>query len=125
MPKRSLFLLAATTVLVASLIGTSTPAGAAPTRDDAPIGTVDVVIAAFTYLPDPVVERAGRRVTAINVDSTVVNAIPGHSITANNGAFDSGVFRGVRSFRAPRRPGLYPFHCIVHPFMRGLLVVTR
>ena len=48
-----------------------------------------------------------------------------HTVTADDGTFDSGTFDGTASgsLTAPTKPGRYPFHCTVHPSMHGVLVV--
>jgi plastocyanin len=48
----------------------------------------------------------------------------GHSVTADGGAFDSGVIDPGGVWRYTfTRPGVYPFHCTPHPFMRGTITV--
>jgi plastocyanin len=63
--------------------------------------------------------RPGATVTVRNEDSTE------HTVTADSGnAFDSTQpSGGSSSFTAPTKPGSYPFHCTIHPFMHGTLVV--
>ena len=40
-------------------------------------------------------------------------------------SFDSGFLRPNASFTLPAlKPGRYPYHCGIHPFMRGLLTVN-
>jgi plastocyanin len=124
MRRRMMPVAASVAVFMTMLLGPAGRAGAAPLRTEAPASLPRVAIVAFTYVPDPVVARAGSNVLAVNVDSIVVSAIPGHSITANNGSFNTGVFRGFKRFRAPARVGVFPFRCTVHPFMRGVLVVV-
>ncbi|MCA9499355.1 MAG: cupredoxin domain-containing protein [Nitrospira sp.] len=53
-----------------------------------------------------------------------------HSIVADDCrsrsqcSFDSGVIRPDHQFVLPRLdPGHYPYHCGLHPFMRGLLTI--
>ena len=39
-------------------------------------------------------------------------------------AFDSGFLRPNARYSLPRlKPGRYPYHCGIHPFMRGLLTI--
>jgi len=54
-----------------------------------------------------------------------------HSIVSDDCArlsgcsFDSGVLRPDERFSLPfLKPGRYPYHCGLHPFMRGLLTVN-
>lgn len=48
-----------------------------------------------------------------------------HTLTAEDGAFDTGSVDGgaVVSFTAPSVPGTYTFFCDIHPSMTGSLVV--
>jgi plastocyanin len=50
-----------------------------------------------------------------------------HTLTADDGSFDSGeVSGGERSdaITAPDEPGDFPFHCEIHPSMTATLTVT-
>jgi plastocyanin len=124
MPKRTLLIAALATALVTGLLGPSTGAGAAPADAGPRDGALSrIAIVAFTYLPDPLVVKGGTRVAAINLDDAIVQLIPGHSITADNGSFNTGVFFGVDSFKAPSARGVYRYHCLVHGFMHGVLIV--
>jgi plastocyanin len=47
-----------------------------------------------------------------------------HTVTADNGAFNTKANRGSpASFRAPAAAGTYSFFCAIHPEMNGTLVV--
>jgi plastocyanin len=47
-----------------------------------------------------------------------------HSVTSEDGAFDSGLIDSGRSFeRVFDRPGSYSYHCTPHPFMHGRVIV--
>ena len=61
----------------------------------------------------------GAQVAVRNEDATE------HTVTADSGnAFDDQVpAQGNSTFTAPSQPGSYPFHCTIHPFMKGTLVV--
>lgn len=104
-----------------------------------------LVIAAFTYVPGqagvfgqarqaavPVIVDRGDTVTATNLDQGA--AIGPHTITADQvdpatnvpvfdtrliGFMESATVSGVQALP----PGTYPFHCKVHLFMRGVLVI--
>lgn len=49
-----------------------------------------------------------------------------HTLTAKQGAFDSGPIGGGKrgSITAPTVRGTYPFVCTIHPSMKGRLVVA-
>jgi plastocyanin len=47
-----------------------------------------------------------------------------HSVVADNGSFDSGLIDpGKRWSHTFTKPGTYAFHCMPHPFMKGVVVV--
>jgi plastocyanin len=62
--------------------------------------------------------RAGTRVRWVNGDQLQ------HTVTADDGAFDSGLIDPSHSFEHVfDRPGTYSYHCTPHPFMHGRVVV--
>ena len=47
-----------------------------------------------------------------------------HTVTADDGSFDSGMIDGGQVWRYTfTKAGTYPFHCTPHPFMKGTIVV--
>ncbi|MEM3036791.1 MAG: plastocyanin/azurin family copper-binding protein, partial [Nitrososphaerota archaeon] len=49
-----------------------------------------------------------------------------HTVTHNNRLFDSGLFGpGLNWSYSFKEPGLYPYHCIPHPWMKGSVDVTK
>jgi plastocyanin len=49
-----------------------------------------------------------------------------HTVTADDGSFDSGRFGPEQTFtRAFPAPGHLPYHCVLHPFIRGEVDVHR
>ncbi len=78
-----------------------------------------VEIEDFAYHPGRVVVSRGTRVVFANRDSAR------HTAT-RHGSFATGVIRPGRSASVRfRRPGVYRFHCTIHPFMHGKIVVRR
>jgi plastocyanin len=63
---------------------------------------------------------AGAVVEVSNADGTA------HTLTARDGAFDTGaVDAGTTvAFTAPAAPGTYDYFCAIHPSMTGSLVVN-
>jgi plastocyanin len=62
--------------------------------------------------------RAGTRVRWVNDDQVQ------HTVTAEDGSFDSGLIEPGRSYeRVFERPGEYGYHCAPHPFMRARVIV--
>jgi len=73
----------------------------------------------FKFSPATISVRSGARVRVTNSDSAP------HTVTADDGhSFDSGTVRPGASgaVKAPGA-GTYAYHCTIHPFMTGTLVV--
>jgi plastocyanin len=106
----------------AGAVATTAPAGgyggsgggAAPTG--APAGAA-LEISGFQF--GAVTVGAGGQVTVNNRDGAP------HTVTADDGAFDSGQVGGggASTFSAPGAAGSYDFHCEIHPEMSGTLTV--
>jgi plastocyanin len=84
-------------------------------------GTSDAVkINNFKFNPASLTVKHGARVKVTNDDSTA------HTATADDGhSFDTGnVDPGSSQTLTVSKPGSYPYHCSIHPFMKGTIVVT-
>jgi plastocyanin len=82
--------------------------------------TRTVEIQGFRFRPANITIKRGTRVRWINRDSAA------HTVTANNGAFNSGLLRKGETFsRTFRKVGKRAYHCNPHPYMRGSVVVQR
>ena len=47
-----------------------------------------------------------------------------HTVTADDGSFDSGGLGQGDTFKHTfGKPGRYPYHCAAHPFMKGVVIV--
>jgi hypothetical protein len=80
--------------------------------------TATATIADFAYTPDDVVIHAGDTVVWRNDDRTV------HTVTASRGEFISGSMRAGQSYTVRfNTPGVYPYFCEPHEFMRGTVSV--
>lgn len=72
----------------------------------------------LAYVPGRIEIEAGTTVEWTNNDPLA------HTVTSDNGAFDSGLIASGRTWRHTfTTPGTYPFHCNPHPFMKGTVVV--
>jgi plastocyanin len=114
---RRLGLALVTAIAVLSFVGLRAAAGQSATSATASradrVGIVD-----FHYRPTPLRVSAGTRVTFSNLSGIA------HTATENGGGFDTGRIRpGGAASVTLRRPGTYIFHCSIHPFMRGKIVV--
>ena len=81
-----------------------------------------VVIKNFAFSPASLTVSPGAAVTVRNEDSVT------HTLTdkADSKLFNTGpVSPGqTKTFKAPDKPGSYPFFCTIHQFMIGTLVVS-
>ncbi len=83
----------------------------------------DVTIANFTFAPSTLSVPAGSTVTWTNTDGVV------HTVTANDGSFDSGGLAEGDTFQMEfDAPGTYGYYCVPHGApgsgMFGTIVVT-
>jgi plastocyanin len=95
----------------------------APARQPAaaPAGgrdTLRVEVQDFLFQPGRIEVAAGTTVVWTNSGQVA------HTVTAEDGSFESGAIEPgrSRSLTFPRT-GSFPFHCTPHPFMRGVVVV--
>ena len=85
-------------------------------------GSTDtIVIKNFMFSPDSLTVSPGAVVTVKNEDSVT------HTLTdkTDQTAFNTGPVgpNQTKTFKAPDKPGSYPFFCTIHQFMIGTLVV--
>jgi plastocyanin len=78
----------------------------------------DVLMVNNTYEPAELTVSAGTSVRFVNEDADI------HTVTARNGAFESGLMfqRDTWTYRF-NNPGTYEYFCLPHPFMVGTIVV--
>ncbi len=89
------------------------PPAAAGGRD-----STSAVVQDFMFRPTRIEVTAGTTVVWSNGGQVI------HTVTAEDGSFDSGpIEAGGRGSITFSRPGAYRFHCTPHPFMRGEIVV--
>jgi plastocyanin len=79
-----------------------------------------VSISNFAFVPATITVKVGTRVTWTNRQTGIQ-----HTVTANNGSFASGDLSTGSSFSYVfTKPGTYAYHCAIHPFMTGTVIVT-
>ena len=114
-PRRTGALLACTVALVASV-----GAGRAAADDPQPQATVQVDIARFAFAPKEVTVAPGTTVVWTNHD------LVSHSVTSRDQSFASkGLGRNDTYQSTFTAEGDFPYVCIVHPFMTGLVRVRK
>ena len=113
----------AAVALVSGCGGGGGATASAPASSPAPASSSGtgstIAISDFKFSPATLTVRPGARINVTNEDSAP------HTVTADDGqSFDSGTLQqgASKTITAPRT-GRYPFHCTVHPFMKGQLVV--
>lgn len=71
-----------------------------------------------TFVPGRIQITAGTTVVWRNDDQLI------HTVTANDKSFDSGLLEPGKTYRRTfDKPGQYPYYCLPHPFMKGVVVV--
>lgn len=123
----SLVVIAGTALLLAGCGGGSgsasgasaKPSGSSSQTTSAAGASTAVKISNFKFSPASLTVKQGAGVTVTNEDSAA------HTATADDGhSFDTGeLSQGATQTISVSKPGRYPYHCTIHPFMHGTLVV--
>jgi plastocyanin len=77
-----------------------------------------IAIQSFKFNPDHASAKAGATITVTNGDGT------DHSLTADDGSFDTGVFSGGTKTITLSKAGSFSYHCKIHNFMTGVIQVS-
>ena len=103
--------------VVVTLNVTDDSSGAAPRAVGGSGGTGTAIsIKNFQYSPNPISVKVGAKVTVTNDDGTV------HTLTANDGQFDTGDLDGGASGTITiTAPGTYKYICDIHNYMTGTI----
>ena len=81
-------------------------------------GGGQVVMKSFAFDPASVTVKVGESVTWTNNDSAT------HTVVADNGEFTSSdIAPGAAFTQKFDTAGTYPYHCSIHPSMKGTVVV--
>jgi plastocyanin len=96
------------------------PATAPATASAAkPVAGNAVTIRNFAFGPRNVTVKLGTTVHWANRDTEA------HTVTSDEGAFSSPVLQpGVSYSFTFTKPGTYSYHCTIHPFMTGTVMVS-
>lgn len=99
--------------------GSGPSAGAAPSAGGSSGTSSAITISNFKFSPSTLRAKTGAGIKVANDDSAP------HTVTADDGhSFDSGtVDPGASSTIQAPAAGTYSYHCTIHPFMKGKLVV--
>jgi plastocyanin len=100
---------------------TPTPTLAAPTPTPTPTTAASsgnsVSIKNFSFSPKSLTVKVGTKITWTNNDSIT------HTVTADQGAFDSTLVSGNTFSFTFTNPGTYAYHCSIHPSMTATIIV--
>jgi plastocyanin len=109
--------LAAIMILSAVLLAGSSGCSAAKITTTTVSGN-SVNIANFTFVPGTLTVNAGTTVTWTNSDST------DHHVVSDTGVFDSGVMSANSTYSFTfSNTGNFPYHCSIHTYMKGTIIV--
>jgi plastocyanin len=79
-----------------------------------------VTISNYMFSPMTDIVKPGATISVTNKDGVA------HTLTANNGAFNSGNIgpHQTKTFKAPTKPGTYSYICSIHQYMTGTIKVS-
>ena len=97
--------------------GPSAPGSASSAAPASPAAPAGFTIQGYKF--PALTATAGQKITIADGDDEP------HTVTADDGSFDSGSFDKAApgTLLAPKTPGVYPVHCTIHPSMHGTLTV--
>jgi plastocyanin len=102
----------------AAATATKAPQGTTPGATGTATAQASVAIADFQFTPPSVTVKVGGTVTWTN------NGPSTHTVTADDGSFDSGNLNAGKTFSHTfQTAGTFSYHCTVHPFMKAEVVV--
>lgn len=100
------------------IVGLLVAAAAALYSPPARAQSAAVTIMDFQFSPQTMTVAVGTTVTWTNHGPSA------HTTTSDTGVWDSGTLAPGQSFSHTfNQPGTYPYHCAIHPFMKGTIVV--
>jgi plastocyanin len=95
------------------------PPPATPKPTPPPVGSGELELRDFAFVPSSIRIAPGTRITWVNTGDAP------HTVTDRAGAFDSGIIaRGARWSRTFSAAGTFQLICTIHPAMRATLVVA-
>lgn len=104
---------------LSSCSGSDSPTGSGG-KSVMPPAANSVNIASFAFSPQSLSVKVGVKVTWTNKDAAT------HTVTSDNGAFtSSGNLAANETYEFTfATAGTYPYHCALHPAMKGTITVT-
>lgn len=103
--------LAILAVVITRAVSEPSATASRPSRDG-------ITIANFAFMPDTLTVDRGARIRVGNTDGVT------HTLTAQDGSFDTGDLRGGASRTITLdRPGHFTYRCRIHDYMTGEVTV--
>ena len=98
----------------------ATAGAAAPCEETTDATTVDAAIADFKFDPANVTASVGDVITWTNADSAP------HAVGLDDGScsMQGNIAQGQKKSLAFSQAGTFPFHCTVHPDMKGTITIS-
>ena len=107
------------TTTVATTVGTTQTTAQVTQTTLAPPPPVAITVQNFAFSPASVSVPAGTTVTWTNQDAAT------HQIASDTGAFmGNPIGQGSSYSFTFTTPGTFPYHCAIHPSMKGTITVT-
>jgi plastocyanin len=93
--------------------------GGSPRGDSGQTVMSDVAIVDFAFQPALIIVGVGDTVEWTNTGNAK------HTVDSDTEIFESDILNQGETFRYTfNDPGIFPYHCDIHPHMRGMVVVT-
>lgn len=111
----------AVVLLVAAILAAGLVAGCGGDDDtdaDTANESATVSIEDFSFAPADLTVSQGDTVTVTNDDDVT------HTLTADDGSFDTGELAKGSTTITVDEPGSYTYHCEIHTYMKGTIEVT-
>ena len=106
-------------VTVADGSGIAPPAPETSSPAAVVVGSGEIAMADFTFTPQTVTVEAGTSLAWVNAGAAM------HTVTANDGSFDSGFkATGERFEMSFDAIGRFDYFCVIHPQMTGTVIVV-
>jgi len=83
--------------------------------------TASITIKNFMFGPMKLTVTPGETIKVTNKDTVT------HTLTSTNGKFNTGNIGHdvTKSFKAPKKPGVYDYICSIHQYMTGEIIVKK
>jgi plastocyanin len=95
-------------------------AGGAPCADSSGTTTVSAAMQGFAFTPNQITAKVGDVITWDNKDTAP------HGVALDDGSckMSNAVQAGQKGSLTFTKAGTYPFHCFVHPNMKGTITIS-